>query len=75
MKSILNRLFDRMLECNRSAETAAILKEHPDIKERIARLERGESKLIPWEEALKRLEQEEVIHDSKNSSRLGQPID
>ena len=73
MKGILNHLFAKMLERSSSAETAAILKEHPDIKERIARLERGETKLIPWEEALKRLEQEEVIHDSQNFPSSSQP--
>lgn len=51
--------FDDLLERS-SAETRAILKDHPDIKECIARLERGEAKLIPWEEALKRLERDEV---------------
>ena len=47
-----------------SAETAAILEDHPDIKERIARLERGEAKLIPWEEALKRLERDELVSET-----------
>ena len=55
--------FDDLLERS-SAETKAILEDHPDIKERIARLERGEAKLIPWEEALKRLEQNELIGNS-----------
>ena len=31
-------------------ETDAVLDEHPDILERIRRLERGEETLIPWEE-------------------------
>lgn len=31
------------------AETDAVLNEHPDILERVAQLERGESKLIPIE--------------------------
>ena len=52
--------FDDLLERS-STETAAILKEHPDIKERIARLERGEAKLIPWEEALERLERDTPV--------------
>ncbi len=47
-----------------SAETRAILADHPDIKERLARLERGEAKLIPWEEALKRLEQDELVSET-----------
>ena len=55
--------FDDLLERS-SAETKAILEDHPDIKERIARLERGEAKLIPWEEALKRLEQDELISNT-----------
>ncbi|CAM3991672.1 helix-turn-helix domain-containing protein [Deinococcus frigens] len=29
-------------------ETAAVLADHPDILERVRRLEAGESKLIPW---------------------------
>lgn len=31
-------------------ETDAVLDEHPDILERIRKLERGELKLIPWEQ-------------------------
>ena len=52
--------FDDLLE-HSSAGTATILEEHPDIKERIARLERGEAKLIPWEEALERLERDTPV--------------
>lgn len=29
-------------------ETAAVLADHPDVLERVRRLEAGESKLIPW---------------------------
>lgn len=32
------------------AETKAILRDHPDILERIQRLESGETKTIPWED-------------------------
>jgi hypothetical protein len=31
-------------------ETDAVLDEHPDILERVKRLERGESTVIPWEQ-------------------------
>lgn len=30
-------------------ETDAVLNDHPDILDRVARLERGEGELIPWE--------------------------
>lgn len=32
------------------AETKAVLRDHPDILERVRRLESGESKTIPWED-------------------------
>lgn len=31
------------------AETDAVLNDHPDILDRVARLDRGEGELIPWE--------------------------
>jgi Zn-dependent protease with chaperone function len=37
------------LETNSEDETQAVLRDHPDILERIKRLESGESKTIPWE--------------------------
>ena len=55
--------FDDLLERSK-AETRAVLEDHPDIKERIARLERGEARLIPWEEALKRLDQDELVSET-----------
>lgn len=36
-------------------ETEAVLRDHPDILERIKRLERGESKTIPWEQVKEEL--------------------
>lgn len=47
--------FDDLLERG-DVETAAILEEHPEILERIKKLERGEAKLIPWEEVEARLD-------------------
>lgn len=37
------------------AETAAILADHPEILERVARLKRGEARLIPFEEVAAKL--------------------
>lgn len=36
-------------------ETEEILRDHPDLLERIARFKRGASKLIPWKEAKRKL--------------------
>jgi DNA-binding Xre family transcriptional regulator len=51
--------FDDLLERS-DLETAAIIDEHPDLLERIAKLERGEVKLIPWEKAERQLNTELV---------------
>jgi hypothetical protein len=37
------------LETNSEDETEAVLRDHPDILERVKRLENGEVKTIPWE--------------------------
>jgi hypothetical protein len=42
------------LETNSEDETAAILRDHPDILERVKRLESGEVKTIPIEDVAKK---------------------
>lgn len=52
IKRILEALDDTE---SSEAETEAVLRDHPDILERVRRLESGESKTIPWEKVKEEL--------------------